>query len=160
MLKCTGVFFTIWINETVGLFVSSFENILAERYRIIFLTCAFKRDERTALNGSSVNLSIFFTLFLKTLHLTFRKERWLGERKTELWQEETEVWTRGNRQVMLLFLSPQPFIHKGEVGDVVSRTRGGAALLQTHAADLEVLLQPHQPQVHTQTLYTLLTCES
>ena len=54
-----------------------------------------------------------------------------------------------------LGVSPQPVVHQGEAGDVVSRTWGGSAHLQTHAADLEVLLQPHQPQVqYSSTHYT------
>ena len=34
----------------------------------------------------------------------------------------------------------------------MQRTRGRSAHMQTHAADLEELLQPHQPQVPTQTI--------
>lgn len=37
----------------------------------------------------------------------------------------------------------QSALHKGEAGVHVQRARGGSAHLQTHAADLEELLQPH-----------------
>lgn len=48
-----------------------------------------------------------------------------------------------------LCLCPQPPVHQGETGDAVPGPGGGPSHLQTHAADLEVLLQPHQPQVGT-----------